>query len=201
MTFNEFSSKWSSLHGGVEVKGIIKVWLRISYWIAGFTKNANLITFLGLIFGILTFIFAGEWRGIIYLVLALVADGLDGTVAIRHNRDSKLGAVIDSVVDRIVEALWALAFIKIGAPILIVAIAWLAASIQEYLRARLGGVGISEVMRVTVAERPVRASLLFVAMIGERITISMTTPIAYIWLVLQVYSLINVARDGFVRLR
>mgnify|MGYP006295800947 CR=1 FL=1 len=201
MTFREFSEKWSALHGGVAVKGIVKGWLKISYWVAGFTTHASIITFLGLIFGAFTFVFAGEWRGVLYLVLSLIADGLDGSVAIRHGRESRFGAVLDAVVDRIVEVFWALAFIKLGAPVAIVAAAWLAASVQEYLRARFGGVGVADGLRITIAERPVRASLLFIAMVRDLLHISIFSPIVFIWLAMQVYSLISVARDGYARLR
>ncbi len=200
MSFEEFASAWSAHHGGAPVTGITKNWLKISYRIAGLTPHASLATLMGLIFGIMSYFFAGDVRGVIYLVLSLIADGLDGSIAIRHEKASEFGAVLDSVVDRIVEFAWALAFIKLGAPAWLVAVAWFAASIQEYLRARLGGVGIAEIMKVTVAERPVRASLLFVAMIASLLHLHFIYYIALTWALLQVWSLFSVARGGFARL-
>ena len=219
MNFQEFSKTWSRLHGDVAIKGIVKAWLRISFICAKAFTSPNVITLLGLLFGILTCVLATTSWSLLFLTLSLFADGIDGSVAIRHGKISKFGAVLDATVDRIVEFLWVIAFIRIcptrWVDYVIVA-AWLVAQIQEYLRARLGGIGIVEIMRTTLSERPVRASLLFVALVIRAVDslfnaspsqshtdlLSMAyAVIAVIWLVLQLVSVFSVARDGYERLR
>ena len=100
-----------------------------------------------------------------FVLIALVLDGVDGQVAIARNLATKQGSVIDSLSDRIVEFIWALALYLFGLnPILVaifIGIAWL----QEYLRARAGGLGYKKIGIVTVSERPTRAIFVILALI------------------------------------
>ena len=81
------------------------------------------------------------------------------------------------------------------------------AQTQEYIRARLGGLGVSEIGVVTVSERPVRASFLAVALVialiyaasggGEILAVTLTsavTIIAALWLLLQTIALGQLSR-------
>lgn len=198
--FEEFMTQWSSAHGEVSLSPIVIWWLKISYSVAGITKSAMSVSWLGFFFGALTWVMAENLAGIFFLILSLIADGLDGSVAIRHGRATRTGALVDGLFDRIVEIFWALAFIKIGAPVWLVALSWIAAATQEYLRARMAGVGASTIHIVTVAERPVRASFLCVALICNVLNIPFVTWIAATWCALQVFSLFSVLRDAYVRL-
>jgi CDP-diacylglycerol--glycerol-3-phosphate 3-phosphatidyltransferase len=170
----DFQSKWSSLHGGVVVAGIVKRWLRISFLIARALKKigigANHITFLGVALAAFVAVTSPHWWSALFLALSLICDGVDGALAIVSNKSSALGATYDAVADRISEAFWALAFFRLGAPATWVIFFWTLASVQEYARARLGSEGISEVGVITPAERPVRASFLFVAIVAWQIS-------------------------------
>jgi archaetidylinositol phosphate synthase len=169
----DFFSKWSALHGGAEIKGIVKAWLSISFFLAralsGLRIGANLLTVLGLLLALGLTYYAlnlNYFLALILLALSLLADGVDGSVAIYRAQESRLGAALDSIVDRVSETLWALSFYFIGADYRIVLLGWLIAAIQEYVRARLAGLGISEVGVVTICERPVRASIIAVALVA-----------------------------------
>lgn len=76
----------------------------------------------------------------------------------------------------------------------------LIASVQEYLRARAGGLGVNEVGVVTPAERPVRASFIFVLLIAFQFGIEMLNEITFIWLILQCISLFMVSRFAYRKL-
>ena len=50
------------------------------------------------------------------MLLAAVADSVDGAVAVVTGRTTRLGYVYDSVADRLGEVAWLLAFWLVGAP-------------------------------------------------------------------------------------
>jgi hypothetical protein len=68
------------------------------------------------------------------------------------------------------------------------------ASAQEYLRARAGGVGLTQVGVVTVAERPVRASFVFTALVAFNLNLEILNQITFVWLILQAFSFLTVAK-------
>jgi phosphatidylglycerophosphate synthase len=198
MNQTEFFAKWSALHGNAEIKGIVKAWLKISFASAKFLSRLritpNLLTLLGIVFAIAMAVNPLSLWTIPLLVLSLYADGIDGSVAIFQNRESQFGAVLDSVADRISEALWFYVAYRIGAPAWIVLLTYVTASTQEYARARLGGLGISEVGVVTPAERPVRASFIFIALVAYAIGFNLVTPVMAVLATLQLFSFYLVAR-------
>jgi CDP-diacylglycerol--glycerol-3-phosphate 3-phosphatidyltransferase len=201
----DFFAKWSALHGNAEIKGIVKAWLNISYGSARFMSalrvTPNLLTLLGIVFAIAMAVNPLSLWTIPLLVLSLYADGIDGSVAIYQNRESQFGAILDSVADRISEALWFYVAYRIGAPAWIVLLTYVIASTQEYARARLGGLGISEVGVVTPAERPVRASFIFIALVAYAIDFNLVTLAMAVLGALQVFSFYLVSRWAHNSLR
>ena len=201
----DFFAKWSELHGNAEIKGIVKGWLGISYGSARFMSalriTPNLLTLLGVIFAIAMAVNPLSLWTIPLLVLSLYADGIDGSVAIYQNRESQFGAILDSVADRISEALWFYVAYRIGAPAWLVLSTYVIASTQEYARARLGGLGVSEVGVVTPAERPVRASFIFIALVAYAIGLNLVVIVMAVLLALQILSFFLVSRWAYHRLR
>lgn len=201
----DFLAKWSALHGNTEIKGIVKTWLNISYGSARFMSalriTPNLLTLLGIVFAIAMAVNPLSLWTIPLLVLSLYADGIDGSVAIYQNRESQFGAILDSVADRISEALWFYVAYRIGAPAWIVLLTYVIASTQEYARARLGGLGVSEVGVVTPAERPVRASFIFIALVAYAIDFNLVTFTMAVLSALQVFSFYLVSRWAHNSLR
>lgn len=201
----EFFSQWSTLHGNAEIKGIVKAWLKISFVSAKFLSvlrlTPNLLTLLGIVFAAAMAVNPLSLWAIPLLVLSLYADGIDGSVAIYQNRSSQFGAVLDSVADRISEALWFYVAYRIGAPAWLVLGTYVIASTQEYARARLSGLGASDVGVVTPAERPVRASFIFFALVTFALELNLVTTAISILAVLQIISFYLVCRWAYNCLR
>lgn len=204
MDKGQFFAEWSKIHGNARVSGIVKAWLTISFWLtrplALLRVSPNFLSVASILVGA-AFIWKIEsnWSALL-LVLSLALDGIDGTLAITTGKTSRFGALLDSVADRLVESLWAYGLYLLGAPWQIVTVAWLASYLQEYLRARAGGLGIQEVVVVTFAERPVRASLIFIALIANLLGIELIVEVAFIWAALQTISAVTLLRALRLRL-
>ena len=205
MSKEEFFATWSKLHGDAKIEGIVKAWLQISFVVvkplAKLKVTPNLLTFAGLVSAIALWQFADSWIAAIFLVLSLFFDGIDGSLAIVSRATSKFGAFTDSFVDRLSEIFWALALYKLGAPAALVFFALLATYIQEYLRARAGGLGYEEVGIVTICERPVRASLIFIAIVANGLNFELVTAISIIWVAMQTIALLQLTGSLYKRLK
>lgn len=201
---NEFKAKWSSLHSDAEITGIVGAWLNISYRFGLICTllriSPNALTMLGLLGAVATAVTAEKAWAILFLVFSLFCDGIDGSVAIFQHRESKFGATLDSVVDRISEALWFYALYAIGVPAWIPITLWSVAAFQEYARAKLVSLGVSDIGVVTPAERPVRASFLFIVLILNQLDMPGATELSVAFLLLQIYSFISVVRFSRSRL-
>lgn len=201
MNRKDFFQTWSHLHGGAKISGIVKGWLTISFYIAKLLEklriSPNAITLIGLVFAVLTSINSETLLAALFLVLSLASDGVDGSLAIIKGEISRRGAILDAIVDRISEGFWALTFYYLGAPLWIILIAWLAAFTQEYVRARAGGLGLREVGVVTIGERPIRASILFIAIVANFLELNYATALATTWAILQVLSFTTVVRFAY----
>ena len=219
----EFFTRWSEIHGGAQIKGIVRWWLSISFRLASLLQrmkiSANAMTVFGVAISVLLVLLLSDegssntpptlsiLTALFLLVISLAADGIDGSLALLTGSSGRKGAALDAIADRIAESLWALAFIQIGADMRIVIVAWLAAQSQEYIRARLAGLGVSEIGVVTLCERPVRASFLAVGLVialifgasGEEeilgLTLSLAMTIAAsLWLLFQSIALWQLSR-------
>jgi archaetidylinositol phosphate synthase len=201
---SEFLSTWSKIHGDAQVTGIVKGWLNISYLItkllAKIRISPNGLTIFGLVFGVLLYLNSQSIWAPILLVLSLICDGLDGSLAIITEKSSKWGAILDSVIDRLTEVFWVLALYSLGINLNLLIAVLILSTVQEYLRARAGGVGVVEVGVVTYAERPVRASFVFIALIAFNLDLNILDQIIGIWLLLQIISLIKISRFVFLKL-
>ena len=198
MTKDEFFLAWSKLHGDAKVSGIVKGWLSISFTfskaLAKIRVTPNALTILGLVFGILLYMNSSAIWAPLILVISLICDGVDGSLAIITRQSSKWGALLDSVVDRVTEVFWVLALYSLGVDSKILITVLILASTQEYLRARAGGVGLKQVGVVTVAERPVRASFIFIALVAFNLNLEILNQITFVWLILQAISFLTVVR-------
>ncbi len=204
MSREEFFSTWSDLHGNAKISGIVKVWLSISYLIVKPISRVritpNILTMFGLFFGVILFLTANTSCASVLLILSLICDGIDGSLAILTKKSTKWGAILDSVVDRLTEIFWVLALYKIGADLKLLVLVLLTASLQEYVRARSAGLGVSEVGIVTFAERPVRASFVFIVFISLQFDFIIYNQIILFWLLLQLFSLFTLVRFTYSKL-
>jgi archaetidylinositol phosphate synthase len=192
----EFKVRWSSLHSDAKTDGVVGAWLNISYRFGLVCTllriSPNVLTLLGLLGAVATAVTSQTLWAIFFLVFSLFCDGIDGSVAIFQQRESNWGATLDAVADRISEAFWFFTLFAIGVPSWIPIVLWSIASFQEYARAKLKALGVSDLGVVTPAERPIRASFLFIALVMNYVDISGVTWLSIGFLVVQIYSFVSV---------
>ncbi len=166
---------WSDLHGGVDLAGPARVWLRGVQRIAATGPVSRIppdaLTVAGVLVlggGVAVAALGGRWPllAALLVVLAGLLDGLDGAVALHTGKARPLGAVLDATADRVGDLLLAAVLVVLGAPP-----AWCVAAgalvlLHEYLRARAQAAGMPGAGAVTVAERPTRVVLVALAALG-----------------------------------
>jgi phosphatidylglycerophosphate synthase len=198
MNRQEFNRKWSDLHGGVEVQGVISLWLRISYWVArglSFIRiTPNVVTTIGLISSIAIYFTWYTSQLIALVIFSLICDGVDGSLAIYRDRVSKFGELYDSLADRISEAFWLVGASFVGVPVRWAIAIWVLSATQEYARARLASLGYKEIGVVTPAERPVRAIFVIAVTLTYWFGYDLGTQIAIGFTALQAISVLIVMR-------
>jgi len=85
---------------------------RIGKIICGMGISANFVTFLALISGFIAayFIYLGSFCWAVFvIVISGLLDGIDGAVAKANKKETKFGALFDSVSDKATEISWYLA--------------------------------------------------------------------------------------------
>ena len=194
----EFRKRWSELHGGVEVQGVIKGWLTISFAIARvlnfFRISPNIVTTVGLLASVLIYFTSYTSQLIALVIFSLICDGVDGSLAIYGDRASKFGELYDSIADRISEALWLMGATFVGVPVRWAIAIWVLGATQEYARARLASLGYSEIGVVTPTERPVRAIFVIAVTLTFWFGYDIATEIAIGFTLLQAISVLIVMR-------
>lgn len=205
LTEIEFKSRWSKLHGGADVEGVVGGWLSFSFQAArvctALRITPNVLTFLGLTTAIAMGLSSYAAIALLLLVISLFFDGIDGSVAIVQERASQFGALLDSIADRIAEAFWLYMGWRLGIPAWLAITMWMVASIQEYARARMASLGHYEVGVVTITERPVRAIFMAFALIFYIFDIPGLLVISYIFLAMLIFSFMQVMRVISLKLR
>lgn len=200
MTWDEYATAWSRLHGGFDPRAgsvFVRGWVRLAFTLGSRLAWAGptWVTLAGLVLCVAV-PFAGLLPGAALVLLAALADTLDGAVAVLSGRATRLGYVIDSVADRVGEAAWLTAFFLGGAQAWVVVAAGAASWLHEYARARATAAGMSDIGAVTVAERPTRILItifgLLVAGLAGHAAVVLTAGAA-VWLALAVIGLVQLA--------
>jgi phosphatidylglycerophosphate synthase len=210
--WDEYVTAWSGLHGGFDPRTatpVVRGWVRCAYRIGVLLGRRRIapttVTVAGLLLCLAVPVVigvagpAGMAAGAALVLLAAIADGLDGAVAVITGRVTRAGHVYDSVADRLGEAAWLTAFWLAGAPAWLAVAAGAASWLHEYLRARAATAGMTEIGVVTVGERPTRVSVAVTALILAPIAallapawaVAVLTAAAGIWLLLQVTGLVQ----------
>ena len=168
LNWNEYATAWARLHGGFDPRAatpVVRGWLRLSYHLGFLLGRLRVgptaVTAVGVLLCLCVPLFAvrpgdGPFLGALFVLLASIADSVDGAVAVATGRTTRLGYVYDSLADRIGEAAWLVAFWLVGAPGALVAAAGALSWLHEYVRARAVAAGMREIGAVTVGERPTR---------------------------------------------
>jgi phosphatidylglycerophosphate synthase len=205
LTEVEFKNRWSTLHGGADVEGVVGRWLSFSFQAArvctALRITPNVLTFMGLATAIAMGLSTYAAIALLLLVISLFFDGIDGSVAIVQERTSQFGALLDSIADRIAEAFWLYMGWRLGIPAWLVITMWMVASTQEYARARMASLGHHEVGVVTITERPVRAIFMAFALLFYIFDIPGLLVISYLFLGMLIFSFLQVMRVTSLKLR
>ncbi|GAA0624636.1 hypothetical protein GCM10009547_29760 [Sporichthya brevicatena] len=138
------------------------------------------------------------------VLVSAVLDGVDGAVAVMTGRASRWGHLVDSLGDRLAEVFFGIALYEAGAPGPVCAGAVASSWLQEYARARAGAGGLTDILVVTVAERPTRViatvlGLLTVGLLGQNSVGEFDAEIAafcgaVLWLALGLVGLAQLGR-------
>lgn len=214
LTWNEYANKWARLHGGFDPRMAttsVRRWLRMSYHLGCFLGRLRVSPTVVTVAGVLLCVCVpvavsqappGPVGPVIaagFVLLAAVADSIDGAVAVVTGRTTRLGYVYDSLADRIGEVCWLIAFWLVGAPGELVVAAGALSWLHEYTRARSVSAGMKEIGTVTVGERPSRVSVavvgLLVAGVAQLILPELAagtiTVAAAIWVLLGFFGMIQ----------
>jgi phosphatidylglycerophosphate synthase len=205
---------WSALHGDLRPSPVVRGWLRMvrvlaSGPIAHVPPDVLSAAGVALLVGAWALAVVGPpWTAVtaLLVVLAGVADGLDGAVALATGRARPLGAVLDAVADRLGDLLLAAVLVALGAPVGWALGVAAATFLHEYARARAQSVGMPGVGAVTVAERPTRLIVVALPAVGAAVfpagvpVVGWTwgTTFAVTWAALATVGLAQLAR-GVVR--
>ncbi|GGL96677.1 CDP-alcohol phosphatidyltransferase family protein [Micromonospora yangpuensis] len=209
LNWDEYATTWARLHGGFDPRvaaPVVRGWLRFAYhlgYVLGRLRvTPTAVTVAGVLLCFCVPLFAvrppnGPFLGALFVLLAAVADSVDGALAVATGRSTRLGYVYDSVADRLGEIAWLVAFWLLGAPGALVvaggALSWL----HEYVRARAVSAGMREIGAVTVGERPTRVcvALLGLLVVGLAGLIQLdlaagtSTMVATVWVLLAGFGL------------
>ncbi|WP_446210679.1 CDP-alcohol phosphatidyltransferase family protein [Micromonospora sp. IBSANI012] len=182
LKWDDYATAWARLHGGFDPRAaapVVRAWLRFAYHVGYILGRLRItptaVTVAGVLLCLCVPLFSvrsvdGPILGALFVLLASVADSVDGAVAVTTNRTTRLGYVYDSLADRLGEIAWLAAFWLVGAPGALVvaggALSWL----HEYVRARAVAAGMRDIGAVTVGERPTRVCVALVGLLLAGLT-------------------------------
>jgi phosphatidylglycerophosphate synthase len=179
LDWDEYATNWAKLHGGFDPRragGVVRGWLRMCYVIGSRLARIRITPSAVTTFGLLVCAAVavvtatlppdvGLLAGAGLVLVASVADSVDGAVAVVSGRVTPRGYVYDSVADRLGEGAWLAAVWLAGTPGQLVVAAGALSWLHEYVRARAVSAGMREIGSVTVGERPMRVSVTFVGLL------------------------------------
>jgi len=162
-----YLDRWSATHEGYDARPtrLLRGWLTLMHATArplaaaGVLPDVLTAWAVWLALGVVALAGLGSWwavAGAFLLVLSGFGDGLDGAVAVLTDRATRWGYVLDSVADRLTDALFLTAAWAAGAPAWLAVATGVAVFQLEYLRARAGNAGADPAAVITVGERPSR---------------------------------------------
>lgn len=164
----EYLAEWSRWHGGTDPSAsrLVHGWLSLAYRLARAVAWLPPLgaTALGLLVALAAIgpaVAGGPWLVVAGLLVGLsgLLDSLDGALALAGGRASRRGYVLDSAVDRLTEAGYAVALWAAGAPGWLAAVFGALCWLPDYLRARAGQAGVAETGSISVWERPTRVAM------------------------------------------
>jgi CDP-diacylglycerol--glycerol-3-phosphate 3-phosphatidyltransferase len=208
--FDGYAAEWTRQHGGELRYGaaVRRGWLRLAYSVAtiaaGLRVPPTAVTVGGLLL-CLTAPGLANWGGgwpigaAVMVLLATLADNVDGALAVLRSRTTPLGGLYDSIVDRLVELCWLAALWVLGAPFWLLACCGAVSWLHEYVRTRaflaglaLGAVGTAgdRIWRVVCTVGGLLGAGL-VGLVDDSLAAGPVTIAAAFWLVLGLVGLVQ----------
>lgn len=193
MDFPAYLDRWSAAHGGYDPAASVwsRSWLRAVYALAAPLARAGVRPHAVTVAGVVACGLApvAAWAGLVPLAAVAVAasgllDSLDGAVAVLRDRVTAFGYVLDSVADRVGEALYLWALWLLGAPGWVCVVAGALAWLLEYVRARAVGAGLGDIVVVTVWERATRIAVTAAGLLVTAVLPVAATVTAGVWVLL-----------------
>ena len=207
LSWDEYTVAWARLHGGFDPRRagpMVRGWLRVSYGIGSALARIGVspagVTFTGLVLCVSVPLLADHpVLASVFVLLAAMADSVDGATAVVSGRATRLGYLYDSVADRLGEAAWLVAFWLVGAPGALVVAAGGLSWLHEYIRARVSAAGMRDIGVVTVGERPTRVAVSFVGLllaglagtVQDDLPAGTITVVTAVWLLLALIGLLQ----------
>jgi phosphatidylglycerophosphate synthase len=163
----DYFDGWRDLHGGYDPRSntMVRWWLSLTYDVARLPARArvspDLITLVAVLVSVVAAVVAGaggRWPVLAaaIVVFAGMLDNVDGAVAILTARSTRWGFVLDSAADRVSDLAYVAALWLAGATPEVCVVGGALMFLQEFVRARAGAGGLTDVGVVTVWERPTR---------------------------------------------
>lgn len=171
---------------------ILEIFDRFSLFLVRLKLSPNLLSFLGLLAGLLVGLFfaLGRWGwALVFLVLCGMLDILDGKVATNSNRRTAFGAIFDSSLDRYSEFAIYLGLGFYFGPhwvLWVLALAFLGSTMVSYTKARAESLGIS--CQLGIMQRAERMVLLIIGTLLALITGHRDTIMIVVIIILAVVS-------------
>jgi len=164
---------WAALHLTEPPGGLVGGWLKAAAGVARPLARAgvspNMVTIAALVAAIVAVPLAGidGWIGpaaaCVAVTLSGLLDSLDGAVAVQAGRTTKVGFLLDSVLDRVADAAFPVALVvAVGGGATATRLAVAATAVcwwLEYVRARGSLAGVTGTPLITPGERPTRIIL------------------------------------------
>lgn len=185
--------RWSELHHGIDPAGVALLgnWLRLMWMLArpfvALRVPPTLISVAGAVLALSAVPSALQQPllALVFVLLSVLCDGLDGAIALLADRASRSGAMADAVCDRIADLAFAAVIWRCGAPLWLAGQAAITTLGLEGVRLRRGGALRS---RLTVAERPTRVVCAALALLSAAVSSAVwtATVCAAVWAALSV---------------
>lgn len=165
--FSDYLERWSAAHDGYDAAStrFVRGWLALVHRLARPFAQAGVLpdvltawTLWSALVVVALTARGGGWAvtAAVLLIASGLGDAFDGAVAVLTGRETAWGYVLDSVVDRVNDALYLVAAWIAGAPGWLAVAGGTAFGLLEYLRARAGNAGADHAAVITVGERPQR---------------------------------------------
>ena len=202
-----YLDRWQELHGGYDPRSsrLVGPWLTlvqaVARPLARLGVAPDVVTLSGaLVSALVVWVVSlqGRWLVLAAVIVGLsgLLDSVDGAVAVLQQRTSAFGAVLDSVVDRVSDVLYLVAFWVAGAPLGVCVGAGVVVMVQEYARARATALGMDDIGVVTVGERPTRVIVVAMFLLAAGVYPSE----AHLWVTLGAWASLGVGVVALVQL-